>query len=134
MGFEMQENNTTYYKIADLEKGMALSAIYTGSTQGGEYNTYTHYFQEDDGNKIGLNGCADLDKRLALINDGTPVKIVYNGMKQITTKHGQVKSHNFWVEAADESGILKPVLLGNVEVNSSSAAESSKEDGESLRA
>lgn len=133
MGFEIQESNTTYYKIADLQKGMALNAIYTGSTQGGEYNTMTHYFQEEDGSKIGLNGCADLDKRLALVNENTLVKIVYNGMKQITTKHGQVKSHNFWVEAADEAGILKPVLLGSVEVNSSSkAAESNDED--SLRA
>ena len=131
MGFEIQESNTTYYKLSDLTKGMALTAIYTGSTQGGEYNTFTHYFQEADGSKVGLNGCADLDKRLALVEPDTKVKIVYNGMKKISTKHGQVNSHNFWVEAADAEGNLKPVLLSKVEINST-APESN--DEESLRA
>jgi hypothetical protein len=130
MGFEIQENNITFYELSDLEKGMALTAIYTGSTQGGEYNTLTHYFQEDDGAKIGLNGCADLDKRLALVSENTPVKVVYNGMKKIETKHGITNAHNFWIEAANEEGVLKPVLLGNAVAQP--VAEASDED--SLRA
>lgn len=110
MGFVQEASEVKYYKLDDLSPGMSLTATYDGNSTHGEFNTKTYYFI-DGSSKIGINGCADLDKRLTQVERGETVKLHYLGKKSIETKHGKVKAHKFNVARIGEDGKITPVLI-----------------------
>lgn len=133
MGFEVQESNVNYVKLDDLEKGSVLIATYTGSITGGDYNTTTYFFQEADGSKTGINGCADLDRKMALVEEGAKLKVYYNGKTKIETSHGIVKAHTFWIEElAEDNSVIRALIPPKKNAAATATSTNTADDG-SLR-
>jgi len=111
-GFTKEAPSTVYVKLDDLEKGSVLRASYNGSTQGGEFNSVTHYFVTPAGERLGVNGCAELNNKLAQCTKGDNLVIKYSGKRVMETSHGKVKAHSFWIERQDSTtGELTPIKV-----------------------
>lgn len=136
----MQQSDVNYIKPSDLEKGMALTAVYDGTSIGGKYNSTTHYFKEESGEITGINGTSELNKKLSLINKGDTVKILYRGMKEFKTAHGVATSHDFSVKRVNTDGSEELAIINQEGPQLVDPAEyfanvsNGSEDAESLRA
>ena len=73
------EVKTSYFKLKDLGE---FVGVYTGTFIGGIYDSATHYFKNDAGEPIGINGFKVLNEELAKFDEGDKVKLVYEGMKK----------------------------------------------------
>ena len=123
MGFEKAENsNTIYYKLNDLEKNSVLKAIYKGSFTGGDFNSTTHYFVDADGQKYGVAGCTELNRKLDLVSEDTLVALTYKGKRKLETAHGVVHAHSFWIEQ-EINGAMEPVIFKSGAANAEAAIE-----------
>jgi len=88
------------------KKGVTIDANYLGSYTGGKYNSTTHYLkltggilsvsnadgivEAKTGDKIGFSGTKVLNQLLAKVSRNSDIKIVYSGMKEFTTKAGEL--------------------------------------------
>lgn len=116
MGFKYSDaTNVNYVKLDDLNKNMELIAKYTGKTESVNYpGTYTYFFVSttDEGNeeKIGVPSCADLNRKMGFVAEGSDLKIVYKGKRKFETSKGVAEGHSFWIELL-ENGKSTPIIV-----------------------
>lgn len=84
------------YKV--LSKGDTIEGTYERSFTAGKFDNKTYIVRQKDGQLVGLPGTGSLSKSIEKLQEGSRVKIVYEGMSEI--KAGKWKgsdAHNFTV-------------------------------------
>jgi hypothetical protein len=81
----------------ELKEGQKIAGIYQGTFVCGPYKTVTHKIETETG-LVGLNGSGMLNKKLAMVEPGANVTVVYEGTQPIEKgRYKGTKAHQFRV-------------------------------------
>jgi hypothetical protein len=93
-----KQQKAGYYTL--ITSGTKLDGLFNGFETNVRFGNEEIRLADEEGNETIIRSCSSLKRQLAEIEVGSPVRLIYEGMKDIKTKAGKALTvHNWMVYA-----------------------------------
>lgn len=96
VGLELSEKQAKAGFYMLISNGTRLDGIFNGFEKNERFDNEEIRLSDEDGNETIIKSCASLKRQLSTLSLGSPVRLVYEGMKDIKTKAGKKISVHDW--------------------------------------